>query len=99
MAAHVRRLQALRGRGLPQRVPDRRDLPHRARHGEHQPGRLQRLPLLRVGVPWHWGFNGVPELPGSRGDITNDLSATVGDPNVYIQETKAFLCNVKKGVV
>jgi formate dehydrogenase major subunit len=30
------------------------------------------------------------------GDITNDLSATVGDPTVYIQETKAFLCNVKK---
>jgi formate dehydrogenase major subunit len=53
----------------------------------------------QIGVPWHWGFNGVPELPGSKGDITNDLSATVGDPNVYIQETKAFLCNVKKGVV
>jgi len=53
----------------------------------------------QIGVPWHWGWNGVPELPGSRGDITNDLSATVGDPNVYIQETKAFVCNVKKGVV
>jgi formate dehydrogenase major subunit len=53
----------------------------------------------QIGVPWHWGFNGVPELPGSKGDITNDLSATVGDPNVFIQETKAFLCNVKKGVV
>jgi formate dehydrogenase major subunit len=53
----------------------------------------------QIGVPWHWGWNGVPDLPGSRGDITNDLSATVGDPNVYIQETKAFLCNVKKGVV
>jgi formate dehydrogenase major subunit len=53
----------------------------------------------QIGVPWHWGYNGVPDLPGSRGDITNDLSATVGDPNVYIQETKAFVCNVKKGVV
>ena len=53
----------------------------------------------QIGVPWHWGFNGVEGLPGSRGDITNDLSATVGDPNVYIQETKAFVCNVKKGVV
>jgi len=52
-----------------------------------------------IGVPWHWGWKGVEELPGSRGDITNDLSATVGDPNVYIQETKAFVCNVKKGVV
>jgi formate dehydrogenase major subunit len=53
----------------------------------------------QIGVPWHWGYNGIAELPGSRGDITNDLSATVGDPNVYIQETKAFMCNVKKGVV
>src|SRR5947207_1124095 len=52
----------------------------------------------QIGLPWHWGWNGVPELPGSKGDITNDLSATVGDPNVYIQETKAFLCNVKKGM-
>src|SRR5437867_1102033 len=53
----------------------------------------------QIGVPWHWGWKGVDELPGSKGDITNDLSATVGDPNVYIQETKAFVCNVKKGVV
>jgi formate dehydrogenase major subunit len=55
--------------------------------------------IHQIGVPWHWGYNGVPELPGSKGDITNDLSATVGDPNVFIQETKAFVCNVKKGVV
>jgi formate dehydrogenase major subunit len=53
----------------------------------------------QIGVPWHWGWKGVEELPGSKGDITNDLSSTVGDPNVYIQETKAFVCNVKKGVV
>src|SRR5438105_4833371 len=53
----------------------------------------------QIGVPWHWGYNGIDGLPGSKGDITNDLSATVGDPTVYIQETKAFLCNVKKGVV
>src|SRR5947208_1477735 len=53
----------------------------------------------QIGVPWHWGWKGVEELPGSRGDITNDLSSTVGDPNVFIQETTAFLCNVKKAVV
>jgi len=41
----------------------------------------------------------VDSLPGSKGDITNDLSATVADPTVYIQETKAFMCNVKKGEV
>jgi formate dehydrogenase major subunit len=50
--------------------------------------------IHQIGVPWHWGYNGI-----AKGDITNDLSATVGDPNVYIQETKAFVCNVKKGVV
>jgi formate dehydrogenase major subunit len=48
----------------------------------------------QIGIPWHWGYNGI-----SKGDITNDLSASVGDPTVYIQETKAFLCNVKKGEV
>jgi formate dehydrogenase major subunit len=48
----------------------------------------------QIGIPWHWGYNGI-----SKGDITNDLSATVGDPTVYIQETKAFLCSVKKGEV
>lgn len=64
-----------------------------------KPFKIDGKTVHQIGVPWHWGFNGVPELPGSKGDITNDLSATVGDPNVYIQETKAFLCNVKKGVV
>jgi formate dehydrogenase major subunit len=48
----------------------------------------------QIGIPWHWGYNGI-----SKGDITNDLSSTVGDPTVYIQETKAFLCSVKKGEV
>jgi formate dehydrogenase major subunit len=48
----------------------------------------------QIGVPWHWGYNGI-----AKGDITNDLSATVGDPNVFIQETKAFMCDVRKGVV
>ena len=62
-------------------------------------GLTTALSLHQIGVPWHWGWKGVDQLPGSKGDITNDLSATVGDPNVYIQETKAFVCNVKKGVV
>jgi formate dehydrogenase major subunit len=48
----------------------------------------------QIGVPWHWGWNGI-----AKGDVTNDLSATVADPTVYIQETKAFLCNVQKGEV
>ena len=32
-------------------VPDRRALPHRVRHGRRAGGRLQRLRLLRAGVP------------------------------------------------
>jgi formate dehydrogenase major subunit len=64
-----------------------------------KPFQVNGKTVHQIGVPWHWGWKGVDELPGSKGDITNDLSASVGDPNVYIQETKAFVCNVKKGVV
>ena len=64
-----------------------------------KPFQINGKTVHQIGVPWHWGWKGVEELPGSKGDITNDLSASVGDPNVYIQETKAFVCNVKKGVV
>jgi formate dehydrogenase-N alpha subunit len=44
-----------------------------------------------VGIPWHWGYAGIVS-----GDIANDLTASVGDPNSQIPETKAFLCNIKK---
>jgi len=64
-----------------------------------KPFKMDGKTIHQIGVPWHWGYNGVEGLPGSKGDITNDLSATVGDPTVFIQETKAFVCNVKKGVV
>jgi formate dehydrogenase major subunit len=64
-----------------------------------KPFMLDGKTIHQIGVPWHWGYNGIEGLPGSKGDITNDLSATVGDPTVFIQETKAFVCNVKKGVV
>ena len=30
------------------------------------------------------------------GDVVNDLTALVGDPNVSIHENKAFVCNVEK---
>jgi hypothetical protein len=30
------------------------------------------------------------------GDICNDLTASVGDANSHIPETKVFLCNIKK---
>jgi formate dehydrogenase major subunit len=37
-------------------------------------------------------------LRGRRhGDVVNELTALVGDPNVTIHEGKAFVCNVEKG--
>jgi formate dehydrogenase major subunit len=47
--------------------------------------------LHQVGIPWHWGWEGV-----STGDVVNELTALVGDPNVTIHEGKAFVCNVEK---
>ena len=47
--------------------------------------------LHQVGMPWHWGYMGVV-----TGDVVNDLTSMVGDPNVSIHEGKAFMCNVEK---
>jgi formate dehydrogenase major subunit len=44
-----------------------------------------------VGMPWHWGYKGI-----SKGDVVNDLSALVGDPNVTIHEAKVFVCRIEK---
>jgi formate dehydrogenase major subunit len=47
--------------------------------------------LHQVGMPWHWGYEGVV-----TGAAANELSALVGDPNVSIHEGKAFVCNIEK---
>ena len=47
--------------------------------------------LHQVGMPWHWGFQGIV-----TGDVVNDLTPMVGDPNVSIHEGKTFVCNVEK---
>jgi formate dehydrogenase major subunit len=46
----------------------------------------------QIGMPWHWGYQGVV-----KGDVVNDLTALVGDPNVTIHEGKVFTCNIRKG--
>ena len=46
----------------------------------------------QVGMPWHWGFQGI-----ATGDIVNNISAMVADPNVTIHEGKAFTCRIEKG--
>jgi formate dehydrogenase major subunit len=45
----------------------------------------------QVGLPWHWGFQGV-----ATGDIVNLLTPNVGDANTTIQESKAFLCDIAR---
>jgi formate dehydrogenase major subunit len=45
-----------------------------------------------IGLPWHWGWQGRAE-----GDVVNNLSALVADPNVTIHEGKVFTCNVRAG--
>jgi formate dehydrogenase major subunit len=48
--------------------------------------------IHQIGLPWHWGYSGL-----SRGDTTNELGVLSGDPNVSIQESKAFTCDVRAG--
>jgi formate dehydrogenase major subunit len=46
----------------------------------------------QVGLPYHWGTKGL-----TTGDSANDLSSIVLDPNVHIQEVKAFTCEIRPG--
>ncbi len=46
----------------------------------------------QVAMPFHWGSAGPV-----RGDVTNDLMAISGEPNVTIMETKALVCNIVPG--
>jgi formate dehydrogenase major subunit len=46
----------------------------------------------QVALPWAWGYSGL-----YTGDSTNNLVVISGDPNVSIQESKAFTCNVRAG--
>jgi formate dehydrogenase major subunit len=45
-----------------------------------------------VGLPYHWGSKGLV-----TGDTANDLSGLFLDPNVHIQEVKAFTCDIRQG--
>jgi formate dehydrogenase major subunit len=48
--------------------------------------------LHQVGLPWHWGPNGL-----TTGDAANELSHLSLDPNVHIQEVKAMACDIRPG--
>ncbi len=56
-----------------------------------RPFRIAGKVVHQVGMPWHWGWEGIV-----TGDVVNELTALVGDPNVSIHEGKAFVCNVEK---
>ncbi len=47
--------------------------------------------LHQVGMPWHWGYEGLV-----TGDVVNELTAMVGEPNITIHEGKAFVCNIER---
>ncbi len=57
-----------------------------------RPLKLDGRVVHQIALPWHWGFTGPV-----KGDSTNDLGALSGDPNVNIQESKAFSCDVRAG--
>jgi len=57
-----------------------------------RPLRINGRVVHQIGLPFHWGFQG--KVTGS---ITNDLAHMVLEPNVSIEEAKAFTCNVRPG--
>jgi formate dehydrogenase major subunit len=57
-----------------------------------QPLRVQGRIVHQVGLPWHWGQNGL-----TTGDAANELTHLSLDPNVRIQEDKAFACDIRPG--
>jgi formate dehydrogenase major subunit len=57
-----------------------------------RPLRINGRVVHQIGLPFHWGFQG--KVTGS---ITNDLTHSVLEPNVSIEEAKAFTCNVRPG--
>ena len=46
----------------------------------------------QVGLPYHWGTRGL-----RTGGAANDLAPIVLDPNVHIQEVKAFSVGIAPG--
>jgi formate dehydrogenase major subunit len=57
-----------------------------------RPLRVAGRVVHQVGLPWHWGLNGL-----TAGDAANELTHLSLDPNVHIQEDKAFACDIRPG--
>jgi len=57
-----------------------------------RPLKVDGRTVHQVGLPYHWGQRGL-----SPGDSANDLAHMTLDPNVHIQEVKAFTCDIRPG--
>lgn len=53
---------------------------------------LQGRVMHQVGIPYHWSWVG-----RSTGDAANELTAFIADPNVSIEESKAFSVQIVAG--
>ena len=60
--------------------------------GRLKPVRVAGRTVHQVGLPYHFGTNGLV-----KGDVVNDLLPISEEPNVRIMETKALLCDVRPG--
>jgi formate dehydrogenase major subunit len=56
------------------------------------PLRIGDRTVHQVGLPYHWGSEGL-----ATGDSANDLLGLALDPNVHIGEYKALTCDVRPG--
>ena len=56
-----------------------------------KPFTIEGKTVHEVGIPWHWGFQGL-----SKGHSANRLTPNIGDCNTRIPEFKAFLCDITK---
>ena len=57
-----------------------------------RPLKLKGRTIHQIGLPYHWSAKGLV-----RGDSANELTGFVADPNVSIQESKAFTANIQAG--
>ena len=57
-----------------------------------RPLQLRGRTVHQIGLPYHWGSNGL-----STGDSANELVSITLDPNVHIQSAKAASCDIRPG--
>ncbi|MBV9857588.1 MAG: molybdopterin-dependent oxidoreductase, partial [Streptosporangiaceae bacterium] len=60
--------------------------------GRIRPLKVEGRTVHQVGLPYHWGPNGLV-----TGDAANELFHLVLDPTVHIQEVKAITCDIRPG--